>query len=76
MTRKEENIDAVVTVEETPAIEESIRKPNKVVGFVALQTTKVYCNKSFDLIEGQKIPKDLPKEFITSLINSKIIKEV
>lgn len=58
-------------IEETPIVEQS-----KVVEFVALQTMKVYCNKSFDLIKGEKLPKDFPSEFIKSLINSKIIKEV
>lgn len=76
MSRKRENKEDMLTEdssvnEETPTNEES-----KVVEFIALQTMKVYCNKSFSLIEGQKIPKDFPKEFITSLINSKIIKEV
>jgi len=56
---------------ETPIVEKS-----KVVEFIALQTMKVYCNKSFDLIKGGKLPKDFPKEFTKSLINSKIIKEV
>ncbi len=48
----------------------------KTIEFVALKTIKVYCNKHFKLIEGQKLPKDFPKGFITSLINDKIIKEV
>lgn len=74
MTRRKEiteDIESVESVEETPVVEKS-----KAVEFIALQTIKVYCNKSFDLIKGEKIPKDLPKEFLTSLTNSKIIKKV
>ena len=42
--------------------------------YIAIKTIDVWCNKTFKLIESQKIPKDFPKEFIDSLLKSKIIK--
>lgn len=44
--------------------------------YIAIATGKVHCNKIFDLIEGEEIPKDLTKPFIQSLLTNKTIKEV
>lgn len=43
---------------------------------VAIKTQKVYCDKIFELVEGQELPKDFPESFIKSLITNKTIKEV
>lgn len=42
--------------------------------FIATKTIKVTCNKQFELIEGQEIPKGIDKAFINSLKNSNLIK--
>jgi hypothetical protein len=44
--------------------------------YIALISTKVFCNKIYELVEGEEIPKDFPKPFIESLITNKTIKEV
>ena len=56
--------------EENTVLSESI----EVKKYVALKTTKVLCNKEFQLIEGEEIPKELNEAFIDSLINSNLIK--
>ncbi len=42
--------------------------------YVALKTTYVICNERVKLIRGEEIPPIIGKDFITSLINSKLIK--
>lgn len=44
--------------------------------YISLVTAKVHCNKLFDLVEGEQIPKEISKPFIDSLITNKTIKEV
>lgn len=42
--------------------------------YVALKTIKITANRVFNLIEGEEIPKEIDKNFIQSLISSKLIK--
>lgn len=66
--------------EENPYLPEDYKKKlEKKINskkYIALSTCKVHCNKLFDLIEGEEIPKDLAQPFIQSLITNKTIKEV
>lgn len=61
---------------ENPDLEEGYKKKLKAKKYIAIATCRVHCNKLFDLIEGEEIPKDLAKPFIQSLLTNKTIKEV
>ena len=71
MTSKKLNNSSEDTKKKTLRVE--IKDNSK---YVSLITGKVHCNKIFDLVEGEKIPKELDKAFIESLITNKTIKEV
>lgn len=42
--------------------------------YIALKTTNLICNGRFRIIKGEEIPAGIDKSFISSLINSNLIK--
>jgi len=68
---KELNEDSSVNINDTPS-QEKVKK----IKYIATKTKKVYCNKYFDLVEGQEISKELPESFYKSLININLIKKI
>ena len=59
---------------ETKKDDKVIKEEKKIKSYKALKTTKVICNGTFELVEGQDIPKGIDKAFIPSLISSNLIK--
>ena len=55
-------------------VKSEISKASKPKKYIAVKTMKILCNKKFELVEGQEIPKGIDKAFIPSLINSNLIK--
>ena len=53
---------------------EFLSETKKVKTYIAKETLKVLCNKEFQLIKGEEVPKGISKPFIKSLINSNLIK--
>ncbi len=55
--------------DDTPSYKEKKEKK-----YIAIETKSIHCNKKFQLVKGEEIPKGIDKSFIESLINSNLIK--